>query len=234
MTRISPGIIFVALLVTLGCKPKRHVECPPLSQQIEVDLQIALVDDGRTEKLVRSLDRDALKASGISVLKETVSTGMQGKLVCYYMVRADDPAKGGMTGREILREGIDESLIPKGRVLGFARKPAPEVGGDLWRTHLLVHPPAILDEDVKSAVIEKDDQSGETVLRLTLEGEARESFGKLTAENVDRRIAIVVNNEVQTTLLIWEKNDAGELKIPVQALGHDEESRWQHACGLLR
>ena len=59
-------------------------------------------------------------------------------------------------------------------------------------------------------------------------------FDALTAENIDRRIAIVVNDEVLTTLLIWEKNETGELKIPLQRLGHDDKTRWQHACGLLR
>jgi hypothetical protein len=229
MVRLQLGIICVMLVIPAGCKPKRDARCP--SDQIDVSMQVALVDDYGSEGFLRSLDRDDLQASGLAFLQEPVSTGMQGKLVSYCIVVADDPASG-RTGREILQSEIDKNKIPPSRALGYSKK--PEAKGFLWRTYLLVDPPAILDKDIRSATIETDEQTGETVIHVSLSNKAQKAFAALTAENIDRRIAIIVNDEVLTTLLIWEKNEAGELKIPLERLGHDDEIRWQYACGLLR
>ena len=228
------GIICIILVIPAGCKPKRDARCPSQADQIDVSLEIALVDDTASEDFIRAQHKESLEAAGISILKEPVSEGLQGKLVSHYLVRGDAPTGERKSGRDIIDYQVDKELLPSSRRLGYSRKPSTEGAGFLWRTYILLDPSSILDQHVRSARIIEDEQPGRTIVWLTLTGEGKQKLAAITTENIDRRIAIILNGEVQTTLLIGERNESGEMKIPLQRLGHDDETRWQHACGLLR
>jgi hypothetical protein len=94
-----------------------------------------------------------------------------------------------------------------------------------WRTYLLRGPAELESRHVRKAHAERDDSTGSWHVMVTLTAEGGELFEQLTKRNVERRIAIVIDDEVVTAPTVGEPIGGGVVRITMGAGAEAEQER---------
>jgi len=87
-----------------------------------------------------------------------------------------------------------------------------------WRTYYLFSDVRLTGDRVQNARVTVDQRSQEPVVSLTLDRQGAEKFRKLTADNVDERFAIMLDDEVQSAPVIREEIPGGRAQISMGSM----------------
>jgi preprotein translocase subunit SecD len=163
-------------------------------------LEFKIVDDD--SDFVQSLQG---LPEGIERQSEMVSAGVQNpqKVVQYLVARGED-------ARQKLQSYVDslKGKLPEGRdfLLGEQDDYEERVPGApkavAWRTYTLHHRADVGGEDVKDAFTAFDQENNRPFVSLTFNQKGAEKFGQLTGRNIKRRMAIVLDDRVESAPVI--------------------------------
>ena len=179
-----------------------HVLCPgmtpadmPKAKSLEVSacLTVRAVDD----------ESDALAAPAVAAAMEgknvTRTAGRSRRL----QLESPEP--------QTLRDVMAKAVLPAGREAVIER-----LGGrsdSPMFASLILHTDLILSGKSVTGATANEDEMGYPFVRVTVDAAAAKAFGDFTAANVDKRIAILVDDEVMSTPVIAEAIPGGEFQV---------------------
>jgi preprotein translocase subunit SecD len=154
---------------------------------------------------------------GIEKQTEAVSAGVENPqtVVSYLVARGED-------ARKRLQDYVDTLTPPEGREIRLARLdeledtgngPNAKRGPDSWRTYVLNSRADVSGEDVKEAFTAFDQENNRPYVALNFTQKGAEKFGRLTGRNVKRRMAIVLDDRVETAPVIQTEIGGGRCQI---------------------
>jgi preprotein translocase subunit SecD len=154
---------------------------------------------------------------GIEKQTEGVSAGVENPqtVVSFLVARGEDARKN-------LQTYVDTLTPPEGREIRLARfdeieddsnGPNAKRGPDSWRTYVLNARADVTGEDVKEAFTAFDQENNKPYVALNFTQKGAEKFGRLTGRNVKRRMAIVLDERVETAPVIQTEIGGGRCQI---------------------
>jgi preprotein translocase subunit SecD len=179
-------------------------------------LQFKIVDEGGSKFFEDNKDK-LPKDDSIILQREKVNDGDKGVVWSYYLEAKDNP-KTKETGHQILKKFVDTLDIPGDRSVGYNEKSAIDAAGNptgvsTWRTFYMDRTAGLTGESVDTAGVRNEEDTGKPYVSLTFDQAGASSFGELTGANVHRRMAIELDNVVQSAPTIQEKIPGGNCKI---------------------
>jgi preprotein translocase subunit SecD len=179
-------------------------------------LEFCLVDDAGTREFFLSL-RERLEEDGlIKLQRERVQMGSAGVDWSYYLETRSHEKRE--IGGKLLSDFVSKAVAPVDRVIALQRNDALDEAGNptgeyAWRTFLLEVPPDVSGEHVFNAMVLNDESTGQPYVSLQLSQAGAEIFHRLTKRAVKRRLAIVIDGNVQTAPIINEPIPGGMARI---------------------
>jgi preprotein translocase subunit SecD len=156
---------------------------------------------------------------GIERQTEVVSAGIENPqtVVSYLVARGDD-------ARSKLQAYVDSirSQVPDGREILLGRldvaddsenDPNAQKAPQPWRTYMLNARADVTGEDVKEAFTSFDSENSRPYVALNFNQKGSDKFGRLTGRNVKRRMAIVLDDRVETAPVIQTEIGGGRCQI---------------------
>jgi preprotein translocase subunit SecD len=162
-------------------------------------------------------NKDKIKDDGpIKLQRERVRAGDEGEVWSYFLEAKNQPK--GKTGFKILKEFISTLKVPADRSIGYEEQQTLDAAGNptadvTWRTYYMQRAAGITGEYVDSASVRNDEQRGNPYVSLTFSKSGAGIFGDLTGKNVGRRMAIQLDEKVQSAPNIQEKIGGGSCQI---------------------
>lgn len=160
---------------------------------------------GRTAKLEFKLVDDSKNADDVNALVSEIEakTGVaykEGEKFSDYVKKINELAKG---------------KIPEGTVIAFERENRKaNIAGKFGRIpFLLKSKTEVTGEDLKDAYVQIDPQDNRPQVGLTFNTRGAETFGKVTAENIHRQLAIVLDGIVHSAPVIQSRIPNGRAQI---------------------
>ncbi len=106
-----------------------------------------------------------------------------------------------------------KDMVPEGDAILFLKKVNRETGV-ITKAPLLVKKQALLTGDLlASASVSLDSQYGEPVVLLSFNSEGAKRFGEITGSNIDKRLAIILDDTIYSAPVIREKIPGGSARI---------------------
>ncbi len=181
-------------------------------------LEFKVVDDEAT--FLQAIPSSELP-EGISRGAETVSAGED-----HPSVQSTYLTATGDAGRERLAAYIDTlhdaGTIPDGRELLIGEAgtrydddevAAGEENPQIWRTYTVHSRAEVTGDAIADAMVANDPQDGNPYVAITFDSSGAEAFERLTAANVKRRMAIVLDDRVETAPVIQTRIGGGRASI---------------------
>jgi preprotein translocase subunit SecD len=167
---------------------------------------------------------------GIERQSEVVSAGAQNpqKVVSFLVAR-------GEGARQKLQGYVDtlKPKVPDGRELllgeldeidDSANTPNAKRGPQAWRSYLLYARADVSGEDVKEAFTAFDQDNNKPYVALNFNQKGADKFGQLTGRNVKRRMAIVLDDRVESAPVIQTEIGGGRCQITLGGSGSYNET----------
>ena len=171
-------------------------------------LDFKVVDDA--SDFVASIP-DGELPEGITKDRETVSAGEGNQVVSTFLVARGEGA------RARLQEYVNTLEPPDGReiLLGVAEEDADaEEGQETWRSYFLHRIAGVTGANVEDAFVGFDPQDQQKpIVLLRFDGEGASQFERLTGSNVKKRMAIVLDDRVESAPVINERIGGGSAQI---------------------
>ncbi len=168
--------------------------------------------------------------AGIEKQAEGTSAGVENPqtTVSYLVTRGDN-------ARADLQKYVDsiKTRIPEGREILIGRldeaedddaKPNAKRGPSPWRTYVLNSRAEVTGEDVKEAFTSFDSEKGSPFVALNFTQKGADKFGRLTARNVKRRMAIVLDERVESAPMIQTEIGGGRCQITLGGMRNYNET----------
>jgi len=109
----------------------------------------------------------------------------------------------GEDARDRLRSYIATLPVPDDHELAIGRQEAdPERGGEGWRTYYLYRVADVTGEDLDDASVGFDSQSGSPEVDFTMNTRGASRMGDLTGRSIGKRMAIVLDDRVESAPVI--------------------------------
>ncbi|HET6415826.1 MAG TPA: protein translocase subunit SecD [Polyangiales bacterium] len=109
----------------------------------------------------------------------------------------------GEDARDRLRSYIATLPVPDDHELAIGRQEAdPERGGEGWRTYYLYRLADVTGEDLDDASVGFDPQSGSPEVDFTMNTRGASRMGDLTGRSIGKRMAIVLDDRVESAPVI--------------------------------
>lgn len=109
----------------------------------------------------------------------------------------------GEDARDRLRDYIETLSVPDDHELVIGRQDAdPERGGEGWRTYYLYRTAEVTGEDLDDAAVGFDPQSGTPEVDFTMNTRGAARMSELTGRNLGKRMAIVLDDRVESAPVI--------------------------------
>ncbi|MCP4195600.1 MAG: protein translocase subunit SecD [Proteobacteria bacterium] len=180
-------------------------------------LEFKIVDEAGSEKFFTSISDKLEKDGPIKLQREKQRAGDAGMVWSYYLEAKDD-SKTGRSGRQIIKEFLKTVEVPNNRSIGYNKKQALDDAGNptagvSWRTYYLERTAGITGEYVENAMVLNDDNTGQPYVSLDFNQAGARIFGDLTEKNVNRRMAIQLDDKVNSAPMIQEKIGGGRARI---------------------
>lgn len=165
-------------------------------------LEFKIVDDGN--KFLSTLSG---LPDGITMQSELVSAGQSNPNATSYYLLAD--GEGARIKLQNYVDSIREKL-PEGRDVLLARQeiavdPGEEKKAQPWRTYLLHSRADVTGEDVQDAFTAFDQQDNRPYVSLNFNTAGAKKFERLTGRNIKRRMAVVLDDTVESAPVIQDK-----------------------------
>jgi len=228
----------------------------PASQNRDDEAQNAFV--GRTKRIIERTARlefriaDDQERNLYSKLRPAVTADERVELVPdtnSFFLRASDtklPSGKVIKGNTLLSEFVERALdkgidMPEGRELMFERIPsrrssrknaAPEE--EVWRSYLLKTEVRVAGEHISDAQVayeQSGPNSGMPYVALSFNDRGRKAFGDVTAENVNKRMAVVLDNRINSAPVIQEAIRGGHARITLG--GNNRQQALEEAQDLV-
>lgn len=180
-------------------------------------LEFKVLDDGADW-----LAADAQLPEGVSRQSEGVSAGTSRPSVSNTFLMAT-----GTAGRQALEQFLGTLSIPDDHVVLLGRvegsRPSNDQDGEIWRTYYAYDATEVTGEDVDSAQTAYDQQrANEPYVAIRFKADGADEFGELTGRNVKRRMAIVLDDIVQSAPVIQDRIAGGNCQITLGGGGYRE------------
>ncbi len=109
----------------------------------------------------------------------------------------------GEDARDLLRDHIATIPVPDDHELAIGRQdPDPERGGEGWRTYYMYRVADVTGEDLDDAAVGFDPQSGSPEVDFTMNTRGASRMADLTGANIGNRMAIVLDDRVESAPVI--------------------------------
>jgi len=177
--------------------------------------------------------------AGIERQSEVASAGPENpqRVVTYLVARGEgarqklagyvDSLKGKVPeGRELLLGELDESE-------DVSAGPKPANSAKSWRTYLLHSRADVSGEDVKEAFTAFDQENNRPYVALNFNQKGADKFGQLTGRNVKRRMAIVLDDRVESAPVIQTEIGGGRCQITLGGAASSYNETLQEAKDLV-
>jgi len=179
-------------------------------------LEFKIVDESGSKDFFTNLAEKLDKDGPIKLQRERVQEGEKGAVWSYYLEAKSEPK--GRSGRQILKDFLADKEIPDNRTIAFQEDRARDEAGNptadiTWRTFYLQRTAGITGEYVDNAMVLNDQSSGQPYVSLSFNQAGANIFGELTGENVKRRMAIQLDDKVQSAPIINERIPGGQARI---------------------
>lgn len=186
-------------------------------------LEFKIVADDESQEVLGGLQLP----EGIERQTETVSAGEEAPAVAsaYLVAR-------GEGSRVALSEYVEGLELPAGRQLAISQldRREDENAGDnpadqeAWRTYLLHDTADVTGEDVTDAFVSFDQQQGgKPYVAVNFGSRGAERFGELTGRNVKRRMAVVLDDRVESAPVIQTEIGGGRCQITLGTYGTQQQ-----------
>jgi preprotein translocase subunit SecD len=173
-------------------------------------LEFKVVDD--VDELVRSFDD---VPEGITLASETVSAGDEHpNVTSYYLTSEGDDARQHLT--EYVHELQGAERIPTDHQLAIGRIDYEDDDGvshEVWRTYYLYSRAEVTGDAIDDAAVQIDPEDQTPNVGITFNGPGARAFERLTGANVHRRMAIVLDDRVETAPVIQARIGGGHARI---------------------
>lgn len=113
--------------------------------------------------------------------------------------------------KESLQAFINQNPPPSDRVVSYSKEPSPE--GDRWRTWLLDRKTPLTGDSIVGASENFNPDESRWFVQLKLDRPGALAFDTLTTQNVKKRVAIVLDDEVNSAPVINERIPGGNVSI---------------------
>jgi preprotein translocase subunit SecD len=168
------------------------------------------------DKMAEKLKAEKEKGGPVKIKQERVSAGDDGQVISYYLEAKNDPK--GKSGRQILKAFLADVEVPDNRSIAYEEERVRDGAGNptadvSWRTYFLERTAGITGEYVDSAAVYNDDNTGQPYVSLSFSQAGGKMFGDLTEANVKRRMAIQLDDKIQSAPTIQEKIPGGQARI---------------------
>ena len=179
-------------------------------------LEFKIVDEDGSAEFFTELADKIEKDGPIKLMSERVSNGEGNISVSYYLEAKN--SEDGRSGRQILREFLKSVDVPQNRTIAYEKIQARTEDGTptadvSWRTYYLERTAGITGEYVDNAMVLNDDSTGQPYVSLSFNDAGAKIFEELTGTNVKRRMAIQLDDKVQSAPTIQEKIPGGQARI---------------------
>lgn len=203
-------------------------------------LEFRIVDDAGSTAAISALEvppsldveieqNDRLQTVSVAIARGTESTQAgEGRTVTSTYLYARGP--GSQIAMQRLVESF-EGQLPDGRSLSIARL-QPGEGGDSdddaqaqegWRTYFLHTEARVTGDDVDDAFVTFDqNEGGRPVVIVNFGGDGADRFEDLTGANVKKRMAIVLDNRVESAPVIQARIGGGRCQITLGFGNHQQ------------
>lgn len=174
-----------------------------ISRTARLDFKI-VDEEGATEFI------DALEdlPQGVTKQTEVVSAGVEKpQVVSTYLVASGEDA------RMQLQDFVADLDVPEGRQLAVGRTESVQ-GEERWRTWFLYDQTDVTGEDIKDAFVSFDATEGNRpVVAVHFDAQGARAFERMTGRNVKRRMAIVLDDRVESAPVIQTEIGGGRAQI---------------------
>ncbi len=171
-------------------------------------LEFKVLDDGADW-----LPADVQLPEGVSRESEGVSAGTTRPNVQNTFLLAQ-----GAAGRAAIEQVVAGLTIPDdhqviiGRIEGSRQ--ANDEADEVWRTYYAFDATEVTGEDIDTAMVAFDQQrTNEPYVAIRFKPDGADEFGELTGRNVKRRMAIVLDDVVQSAPVIQDRIAGGNCQI---------------------
>jgi preprotein translocase subunit SecD len=179
-------------------------------------LELKIVDDkgtaeffrtGAMKEKIAALAND--KDSSISMHQEPGSG--------HYYLSAKNQLRG-KNGRIQLQEFLEGVELPDNREISFQEQQGKDAAGNptadvTWRTYYTMKVAGITGEYIDQAAVAFSQETGKPYVSLRFNQEGAGIFADLTGNNVQERMAIILDGKVQSAPVIQEKISGGNCQI---------------------
>ncbi len=175
-------------------------------------LEFRIVDDESEFFLDQAKN---LPADGsIKLMKERVGTP-RGDVTSYYLESRSTDTR---SGRLILKDFISTIPVPEDRMVSYSESPEMDeenkpTNVKIWRTWLLERNVKVTGEYIDDARVAVDPDDQKPYVALSFNQRGARLFDDVTKENVKRRMAIVLDDKVDSAPQIRERISGGRASI---------------------
>jgi len=179
-------------------------------------LEFKIVDESGSKDFFTGIQDKLDKDGPIKLQREKQRAGDEGMVWSYYLEAKNEPK--GRSGRQILKEFLKDVEVPNNRSIAYQKKQTIDDAGNptadiSWRTLYLERTAGMTGEYVDNAMILNDETTGQPYVSLSFNQAGARKFGDLTGENVKRRMAIQLDDKVNSAPIIQEKIGGGNCRI---------------------
>ncbi len=180
-------------------------------------LEFRIVDDvsAESENLLTGLTDVPEALERQSEVGATGTAGSQ-KVVTFLVARG---AEERQALSDYLRKLERENRLPSqlqlvmGRYEGVDEEEPGAVQQEAWRTYLLERHSDVTGDSVQDAVVQFDPQTQQPEVNIRFDGQGATAFERLTERNVQRRMAIVLDDKVESAPVIQTRIGGGRCRI---------------------
>ena len=169
-------------------------------------LEFKVVADGENDWIPAELPQ------GITRSQESAPAG-EGRP----SVQSDYLVTEGTDGRERLQAFVATLQIPEGHQVAIGQLPADQDSGsarvERWRTYHLLDSTEVTGEDIEDAFTSFDPQTNNPIVSLQFKQQGAREFEEMTGRNVQRRMAIVLDDRVENAPVIQQRIGGGRAQI---------------------
>ncbi len=188
----------------------------PTTLHAAASLQIVRVDDGTS--IFEHLDETALPR-GMSLRTEAVPLGPEHQVTGHFVRMVYAPGESHAATLARARAWAKTVSAPEGRRIAFGEFTQPDEAGRAVpqgvRSYVLAGAPIVSAADVVHAHAVVDDEA--PYVAITLTDAAAGRFEQATREGVKRRIAIVVDDRVESAPVVQAPISGGSVRITMGA-----------------
>lgn len=145
-----------------------------------------------------------------------------------------------LSGRQVIERYVHEAgardpslRVPEDHLLAYGRlgdDPASRRAPS-WRTYYLAREPHLTGSAIARADVTRAPDSGRPAVAVTFDTRGRDELARITADNVGRKLAVVVDDTVQMAPVVRSRITSGQVLLP---LGDDREREARELAVVLR